>query len=204
MTSGLDDMSDDISAENLQYSADAGEFWAYHGVFLKLQDVVSSASNQSWDSYFDLKLKDRIGMTGAWIPFGNSNVYWSTTRSMARFGLLTAANGKWEDIQIISENFLSEATNTSQSINQTHGYLWWLNGKSSYQLPQSQFEISGTLISNAPSDMYCALGRDDRKIYIIPSKKLVIIRMGEPAENVNFALSSFDNDLWEKINLVID
>lgn len=203
MTSGLDDISDDIS-ENLQYSADAGSRWAYHGVYLKLQDFVSSASNQSWDDYFNLKLKERIGMNGAWIPFGNSNVYWSTTRSMARFGLLTAAKGKWENTQIISEDFLTEATNTSQSINQAYGYLWWLNGKSSYQLPQSQFEIPGELISNAPSDMHCALGRDDQKIYIVPSKKLVIIRMGESAENVNFALSYFDNDLWENINAVID
>jgi hypothetical protein len=52
--------------------------------------------------------------------------------------------------------------------------------------------------------MYCALGRDDQKIYIVPGKKLVIIRMGESADNVNFALSSFDNDLWEQLNLVID
>nr|WP_321222956.1 serine hydrolase [uncultured Psychroserpens sp.] len=205
MTSGLDDtLGEDISAENLQYIADAGERWAYHGVFLKLQDVVSSASNQSWNSYFNTKLKDPIGMSGSWIPFGDLNVYWSTTRSMARFGLLTLANGTWENIQIVSQNFINESTNTSQSINQAYGYLWWLNGKSSYHLPQSQIEFQGELIPNAPNDMFCALGRDDQKIYVVPSKKLVIIRMGESADTTNFALSSFDNDLWEKINLVIN
>ena len=205
MTSGLDDtLGENISVENLQYVADAGERWAYHGVFLKLQDIVSTASNQTWTSYFNTNLKDRIGMTGSWIPFGDLNVYWSTTRSMARFGLLTSANGTWEDTQIVSENFLNQATNTSQSINQAYGYLWWLNGKSSYHLPQSQAAFEGELIPNAPSDMYCALGRDDQKIYIVPSKDLVIVRMGESAEDTNFALSSFDNDLWEKINLVID
>ncbi|WP_047547904.1 serine hydrolase domain-containing protein [Psychroserpens sp. Hel_I_66] len=205
MTSGLDDTTgEDISAENLQYIADAGDRWAYHGVFLKLQDVVSSASNQTWNSYFNTKLKDKIGMTGAWIPIGDLNVYWSTTRSMARFGLLTSANGMWEDNQIVSQNFIIEATNTSQNINQAYGYLWWLNGKSSYHLPQSQFEFPGELIPNAPSDMYCALGRDDQKIYIVPSKKLVIIRMGESAEDENFALSNFDNELWEQINLLIN
>jgi CubicO group peptidase (beta-lactamase class C family) len=205
MTSGLDDtLGQNISVENLQYSADADDRWAYHGVFLKLQDVVSIASNQTWTSYFNTKLKDRLGMTGSWIPFEDLNIYWSTTRSMARFGLLSSNNGKWEDTQIISENFLNQATNTSQTINEAYGYLWWLNGKSSYHLPQSQLEIQGELIPNAPNDMYCALGRDDQKIYIVPSKKLVIIRMGDAAENINFALSSFDNDLWEKINLVID
>lgn len=203
MTSGLDDtLGDGISPSDLQYIADAGTRWAYHGVFLKMQDVIASASNQTWDDYFNAKLKSKIGMTGAWIQTGNLNVYWSTTRSMARFGLLIAANGTWEDTQIISESFLNEATSTSQTINEAYGYLWWINGQSTYHLPQSQFEFSGELIPNAPQDMFCALGKNDQKIYIVPSKDLVIIRMGESAEDSNFALSDFDNELWEKINLL--
>ena len=50
--------------------------------------------------------------------------------------------------------------------------------------------------------MYCALGKNDQKIYIVPSKDLVIIRMGQAADDDTFGLSTFDNDLWEKINLV--
>ncbi|MGH1383899.1 serine hydrolase domain-containing protein [Kordia sp.] len=205
MTSGLDDsFGDGISPSNLQYVADAGTRWAYHGVFLKMQDVIASASNQTWDDYFNTKLKNRIGMTGAWIQTGNTNVYWSTTRSMARFGLLISANGAWENAQIIPENFLNEATSTTQSINEAYGYMWWINGKSSYHLPQSQLEFPGELIPNAPQDMYCALGKNDQKIYIVPSKDLVIIRMGNTADDSNFALSDFDNVLWEKINLLIN
>lgn len=205
MTSGLDDsLGTGISPNDLQYLADAGTRWAYHGVFVKLQDVIASASNQTWDAYFNTKLKNRIGMTGAWIQTGNANVYWSTTRSMTRFGLLISANGAWEDTQIIPETFLNEATSTSQNSNEAYGYLWWLNGKSSYRLPQSQLQFSGELIPNAPQDMYCALGKNDQKIYIVPSEDLVIIRMGEVADATNFALSNFDNVLWEKINLLIN
>ncbi|OUS02076.1 serine hydrolase [Flavobacteriales bacterium 33_180_T64] len=205
MSSGLDDsLGDAISAENLQYNTDAGDRWAYHNVYVKMQQVLASASNETWTSYFNSKLKNKIGMSGAWVPLNDLNIYWSNTRSMARFGLMISANGKWEDTQIVSENFLNEATNTSQSINQAYGYLWWLNGKSTYHLPQSQLEFQGELIPNAPSDMYCALGKNDQKIYIVPSKDLVIIRMGEAADNTNFALSTFDDDLWEKINAVIN
>lgn len=205
MTSGLDDsLGDDISPENLQYVADAGDRWAYHNVYVKLQDVISAASNQSWSNYFNSVLKDRIGMTGAWIQNNDFNVYWSNTRSMARFGLLISTNGKWENTQIVSQTFLNDAVNTSQEHNQAYGYMWWLNGKSTYRLPQTQIEFSGTLISNAPSDMYCALGRDDQKIYIVPSKSLVIVRMGEPADDTNFALSNFDDELWENINVLIN
>lgn len=205
MTSGLDDtLGDDISPSNLQYISDAGSRWAYHNVYVKMQDVVAASSNTTWDSYFNTNLRDKIGMTGNWFDLAGLSVYFSDTRSMARFGLLTFAKGKWENEQIVSENFLTEATNTSQNVNLAYGYLWWLNGKSSYHLPQSQVGFQGELIPNAPDDMYAALGKNDQKIYVVPSKKLVIIRMGQSADDDNFALSNFDNELWEKINALVD
>lgn len=203
MNSGLDDtLGDDVSPANLQYVADAGTRWAYHNVYVKMQDVVAQTSNQTWSTYFNTKLRDRIGMSGSWIPVGDLSVYWSNTRSMARFGLMTYAKGKWENTQIVPEAFLNEATNTSQSINLAYGYLWWLNGKSTFHLPQTQFEFSGSLIPNAPNDMYAALGKNDQKIYVVPNKKLVVIRMGDVAnpENPTFGLSGFDDELWQKIN----
>ncbi|MEL0653111.1 serine hydrolase [Algibacter sp. TI.3.09] len=205
MNSGLDDsLGDDVTPENLQYIADPNSRWAYHNVYIKTQDVVAAATSQNWDTYFSENLKDKIGMSGQWISLNNLSVYWSNTRSMARFGLLMYAKGTWDETQIISEAFLNEATNTSQNINEAYGYLWWLNGKSSYHLPQSQLEFNGKLIPNAPDDMYAALGKNDQKIYVVPSKKLVIIRMGNAADSENFALSSFDNELWSKINALIE
>ena len=205
MSSGLDDsLGDDVSPANLHYVADAGTRWAYHNVYVKMQDVVAAASGESWNSYFNTKLKDPIGMDGNWFNLGDLSVYGSTTRSMARFGLMIYAHGKWQDQQIVPEFFLDEATNTSQNINLAYGYLWWLNGKSSYHLPQSQFQFPGRLIPNAPDDMYAALGKNDQKIYVVPSKKLVVVRMGDVADGENFAVSTFDNDLWAYINAVID
>ena len=208
MNSGLDDsLGDDVSPANLQYAADAGTRWAYHNVYVKMQDVIATTSNQTWNNYFNNKLRDKIGMSGfpsGWFSLGGLSVYRSDTRTMARFGLMIYAKGKWENTQIIPENFLNDATNTSQNINQSYGYLWWLNGKSSYRLPQSQIQFSGKLIPNAPNDMFAALGKDDQKIYVVPSKKLVIVRMGEAGDASNFALSTFDNDLWEKINALIN
>ena len=205
MNSGLDDaLGDDVSPANLQYVADAGSRWAYHNVYVKMQDVVAQASGQTWENYFNTKLKNPIGMTGAWTQIGGLSVYGSTTRSMARFGLMIYAKGKWNSTQIVNENYLNSATTTSQNINQAYGYLWWLNGKSSYHLPQTQIQFNGSLIPNAPNDMFAALGKNDQKIYVVPSKKLVIIRMGNAADGTNFALSDFDNVLWGKINALIN
>ncbi|MGK4569094.1 serine hydrolase domain-containing protein [Flavobacterium sp. 3HN19-14] len=202
MTSGFDDaLGDDVSPANLQYKADAGTRWAYHNAYVKLQDVVAAATGQTWPNYFNAQLRDKIGMTGAWLQSGEDlSVYWSTTRSMARFGLLMLNKGKWDGTQILNENYFNAATTTSQNINLGYGYLWWLNGKANYHLPQSQLTFPGSIIPTGPNDMFMALGKNDQKIYVVPGKKMVIIRMGDAADDVNLALSDFDEVLWEKIS----
>ena len=201
MTSGLDDsLGDDVTPANLQYVADAGTRWAYHNVYVKLQDVIAQASGQSWSSYFNTKLRDKIGMTGTWNLNGGLSVYYSNTRSMARFGLMILNKGKWNGTTILNENYFTAATTTSQNINLGYGYLWWLNGKTSYRLPQSQLTFAGSIIPNGANDMFMALGKNDQKIYVVPSKNMVVIRMGDAADSVNLALSDFDNTLWQKIN----
>ena len=205
MTSGLNDaLGDNVSPANLQYVADAGTRWAYHNVYVKLQDVIAEATNQTWTNYFDTKLRDKIGMTGSWVPYLGLSVYRSDSRSMARFGLLALNNGKWQNNQIVPQSYMQNATNTSQNLNLAYGYMWWLNGKSNFRLPQTQLQFSGTLIPTAPSDMYCALGKNDQKIYVIPSRKIVIIRMGDAADAESFGLSDFDEVLCEKISAVIN
>ena len=205
MSSGLDDsLGDSVNPIDLKYKADAGTRWAYHNVYVKLQDIIETSSGQSFTDYFNTNLKNKIGMTGIWLQTGNFSVYYSTTRSMARYGLLALNKGTWNTTKIVNESFFNASVNTSQNINEAYGYLWWLNGKQSYHLPQSQYDFQGNLIPNAPNDLYAALGKNDQKIYVSPSKKLVIVRMGESADNSNFALSNFDNELWEKINLIIN
>ena len=206
MTSGIEDIDngDCVTPDCLTYTADSGTRWAYHNVYVKLQDVIAQASGQSFNDYFNTKLRDRIGMNGAWFTSGNNIVYASTTRSMARFGLLMLNKGKWESEQILNENYFNAATNTSQSINRAYGYLWWLNGKTTYHLPQTQFEFTGSLIPSGPADMFMALGKNDQKIYVVPSKKMVVIRMGDAADAVSPALSDFDEVLWQKISALYD
>lgn len=206
MTSGINDSNELVIRPNLKYMADAGTRWSYHNVFQKLMDVVAAAANQDFNSYFTNKLKTKIGMDGFWNDGIIFRIYHSNTRSMARFGLLALNNGKWKEEQVINENFFRESISSSQSINPSYGYLWWLNGKSGAMLPGGQTFYPGTLVPNAPTDMYAAMGAEDQRIYVIPSRKMVVIRMGDASNpaNPNFALSGFDNELWGKINAVIN
>jgi CubicO group peptidase (beta-lactamase class C family) len=208
MTSGLNDTAFDCVTEDcLEYEADAGTRWAYHnGPYTLLQSVVSEAANMSFSFFFNDNLRDRIGMNGLWLSTnGLNNVYFSTARSMARFGLLNLNNGVWKDETILGDpTFISEMKNTSQELNKSYGYLWWLNGKESYMAPTLQITFNGMLIPNAPPDMYSGLGKNDQKLYIVPSKGLVIVRMGENGGESLLGPSSFDNALWEKISNFVE
>lgn len=206
MTSGINDESDLVIIPNLTYLADAGTRWSYHNVFQKLMDVVAVSSGQTFENYFNAKLKNKIGMDGFWNNGVIYKIYHSSTRSMARFGLLAMNKGKWNNEQIINQTYFNESISTSQNINPSYGYLWWLNGKSNFMLPGSQTSFTGSIVPNAPAEMYAAMGAADQRIYVVPSKKLVIVRMGEASNpaNPSFAVSGFDNELWQKINAVIN
>lgn len=207
MTTGLDDAilpdNDCTLPACLQYKADAGLRWSYHNApYTLLDKVIENASGTSFNNYFQQKIRDKIGMNGVWLKLGYNNVYFSTPRSMARFGLLLLAKGKWDQTIVLADtNYLKAQVNSSQNINPSYGYLTWLNGKSSYMLPTVQFSFSGNLVPNAPADLYAALGKDDQKIYVVPSQQLVVIRMGESAGQTQLALSSFDNELWGRLKL---
>ena len=209
MTTGLDD---NVQPDNdctdpgcLQYKADAGTRWAYHNApYTILDKVVENATGTTYNNYFQQKVRNVIGMNGLWIRNGYNNVYYSAPRSMARFALLLMNNGIWDQTTVLNDAaYFTAQTNTSQNLNPSYGYLTWLNGKSNYMLPTTQFLFNGMLVPNAPTDMFCALGKNDQKIYVVPSQKLVVIRMGDSAGQSNLALSSFDNELWGKLKLVI-
>lgn len=205
MTSGLSDANNLVIPTNLTYLADAGTRWSYHNVFQKLMDVVAKASNQSFENYFNAKLKNKIGMDGFWNNGLIFKIYHSNTRSMARFGILALNKGKWNNEQIVTQSFFNESIVSSQTINPSYGYLWWLNGKASYMVPGGQINFIGSLVPNAPADMYAAMGAEDQRIYIVPSKNIVVIRMGDASDpsNPSFAVSGFDNALWQRINALI-
>lgn len=205
MTTGLDYEVANIfcyDPECLQYKNEPSKFWFYHNATYTLLDaIITEAVATNFEDYFYEKIRDKIGMQGLWITAGYNNIYFSNARSMARFGLLNLNNGVWNGETILSDTkFLNDMKSTSQDFNMAYGYLWWLNGKNTYRVPGLEEEFTGKLIPNAPDDLYAGLGKDDQKLYIIPSENMVIIRMGADAGEAQLGPSSFDNDLWVLLN----
>lgn len=207
MTSGLNDKvnnSDCTDPECLEYLADPNARWAYHNApYTLLDGVIEGATDIDFDTYFSSRLKDKIGMDGLWSYLDFNHVYFSTARSMARFGLLILNQGKWgEEVIIEKDGYFEDMTNTSQEINLSYGYLWWLNGKSSFKIPIFQNTSLGSLTPNAPDDMYSALGKNGQFLCIVPSQNLILIRMGNNPDQ-SLVPINFLNQLWEKVNAVI-
>ena len=204
MTSGLDDnVPENYCTLDtcLVYKADAGTRWAYHnGPYTLLDGVVEAATGVSLNNYFQQKIRLATGINGIFLPSGYNNVFFSKPRSMARFGLLILNQGNWNGNQILTDPvFFNNMVNTSQDLNKSYGYLWWLNGKQSYMVPGVQFVFPGSLMPHAPDNMISALGKDGQYVDVVPSQNIVLIRMGNAPGEGEVPLTL--NDLiWEHMN----
>jgi hypothetical protein len=102
---------------------------------------------------------------------GSSYCY-ATVRDFARFGLLYLNNGRWNSEQVLPVDWVDRSVRPSVADKRKHyGYQFWLNGLSENDLNQPWYP-------DAPPDMFFAKGFGGQGIYIIPSKKLVLVRTG--------------------------
>jgi CubicO group peptidase (beta-lactamase class C family) len=207
MTSGLEDRSfltDPFCTESacLIYNSPPNTRWAYHnGPYTLLDSVLEKATGQSLNSYVINKIRNPLGMNGFYLKIDYDNVYFSNARSMARFGLMILADGVWNGTPILNDPTYFQAMITpSQTINPSYGYLWWLNGKSAYRLPQTQILFPGAFAPNAPADMISAIGKDGQIVAVVPSQDLVVIRQGENPGDGSLAPVGYTDSIWVRLN----
>jgi CubicO group peptidase (beta-lactamase class C family) len=208
MTTGLDDNVPDKDctlSSCLVYKADAGTRWAYHNApYTILDSVLSRATGLTLNQFFLSRVRTKIGMNGFYLRSGDyNNVLYSTPRSMARFGLLMLNKGWWGTTAVLQDSaYFNAMVSTSQSINPSYGYLWWLNGKSSHMLPGTQLLFPGSLTPSAPRDMFAALGKNGQLINIVPSMGLVFVRMGDAPDN-SLVPTTLNTQIWDRLASVL-
>jgi CubicO group peptidase (beta-lactamase class C family) len=208
MTSGLDDgvANNHCTIDScLMYKADAGTRWAYHNApYTLLDGVINASTGQTINMYTQSAIKSKTGMNGTWLKIDDDNVYVSTPRSMARYGLLAQNNFTWNTDTLLTDTvYKHQMVNTSQNMNLSYGYLWWLNGKSSYMVPTSQIVIPGSYAPNAPSDMFAAIGKNGQIASISKSTGLVMIRMGDAPGSAIEVPTQFCDQIWFNLNKVM-
>jgi CubicO group peptidase (beta-lactamase class C family) len=187
----------------LVYKTDAGTRWAYHNApYTLLDNVIANATGKDLNAFVNEQIETKIGMDGTFIKTGDNNVFYSTPRSMARFGLLLLNKGKWDQTQVIPSAYFDVMVATSQNYNLSYGYLTWLNGKASSMVPGLQTVFNQSISPNAPADLFAAMGKNGQLINVVPSKGLVVIRMGDAPDSALVPFT-FQDEMWKKLSLVI-
>lgn len=205
MTTGLDDGIPDNHCtlkSCLVYKANAGTRWAYHNApYTLLDKVIETATGSTMNLYTQQSLSSKTGINGLWFKSGYNNVFASKPRNFARWGLLAQNGFKWNGVQLIDSGYARQSVNTSQNLNLSYGYLWWLNGKKSFMVPTLQTVFPGSFIPNAPADMFAAIGKNGQIASVSPSRKIVWIRMGNaPSGALSEVPFMLADKVWSRIN----
>lgn len=147
--------------------------------------------NEYWN--FPRKaLFNRIGMRSAILEtdasgtFVGSSYIQATPRDYARFGLLYLNDGIWQKDTILSKEWIDLTRTEAPNSKGVYGAQFWLN-KSGHELP------------DCPADIYFCDGFNGQRIYIIPSKRVVIVRMGL-SKSGEFDYNSMVKEILSAIN----
>ena len=159
-----------------------GTFYKYNDVRVNL---LAYSLLQVWRKPLPMVLKEKImdpiGASTTWRWHGYENSYvnldglmmqsvsggghhgggiFINTLDHARFGLLFLRNGKWNDKQLVSENWVNVVQQPSAAFKR-YGYLWWLNTDKEWP--------------NLSSKIYYAAGYGGNYIVIDKEHDLVVV-----------------------------
>ncbi len=164
-----------MSGDPVQYFLDQpmdhepGELFEYNsGASIMLGAIFERATGKSVNDFAKEYLFDLIGIYdyGWELIYDGGGLYhtekglWLTPRNMARLGYLFLNNGTWDGQEVVSKEWIFEATKTRfyQDLDHGYGYQWWT-------LPNEH--------------IYYASGSYEQNIYVCPDEDLVVIFTGE-------------------------
>ncbi|KIC93070.1 serine hydrolase domain-containing protein [Flavihumibacter solisilvae] len=105
--------------------------------------------------------------------FVGSSYMFADARDWARFGLLYANDGVWNGQRILPEGWVNATIKPAPAAPLgEYGYQFWLNAGQAGNPANRKFPA-------LPPDMYYADGYEGQYVFIIPSKKLVVVRLGQ-------------------------
>jgi len=194
-------MSSGLTTE-FAWAAPPGAVFLYNTpVYAVIKHVVAAAAGQPLETITRDWLTAPAGMADtAWRKrpaamgdVGNPTGLVTCPRDVARFGQMVLDGGKAADGRRIVSRARLDAMFVRSGPNPAYGRLWWLNG-SPFTIRPLANRVEGPLIPAAPADLVAALGAWDRKLYVVPSRKLMVVRMGQAAPD-----KGFDQQLWLRL-----
>jgi CubicO group peptidase (beta-lactamase class C family) len=180
-----DDMFSYISGCRLAHKP--GSTWNYSSGDANLVSGIIRREITDDDAYHAFpyeKLFHRIGMlhtvieTDASGLFVASSYSYGTARDWARFGMLFLNNGVFQGDTILSQEWVTFMKTAAPASDGTYAGTFWLKEPN-----------PANALVDVPGDIFFADGFQGQRTYVIPSKKLVVVRMGYSMRN--FSMNDF-------------
>lgn len=106
-----------------------------------------------------------------------SSYAFATARDWARFGMFFLDDGVWNGERLLPEGWVAYSTKpTSGARRGEYGAQFWLNAGGS-GTPENRFYPS------IPPDLYWADGFEGQNVFILPSKRLVVVKLSQSQGN---------------------
>ena len=149
-------------------------------------------THQEYLDFWYSALIDRIGMNSMILEtdlegnYVGSSYSWATARDWSKFGLLFLNKGNWNGEQILEESWVKYSSTPTNGSNGVYGAHFWLN--------------AGGVYPDVPKDLFSANGFQGQYVFVIPSKELVVVRLGlkeDPEFDVNRFLAGVTKAIKE-------
>lgn len=186
----------DLPAFAAQYpvTAEPGTRWAYQTASPVLLGRVmrdSFSSEEAYQHFPQRELFNKLGMHNAHYQMDGGGTYvggaflYATARDWARFGLMYLNDGVVNGERILPKGWVQLSTTPTAASLKARAYAaqFWLNQKSARQMMPA-----------VPEDAYAARGHYGQSTFIIPSRDLVVVRMGQ----------SYGSDVWDMEQFLVD
>lgn len=184
-------------AASLPLEAPPGTRWKYASGTTNILSLIArrAVGEADYPSWPRRALFDPLGMPSALIEpdaagtFIGSSFMFATARDWARFGLLYANGGRG----VLPEGWAAfGASPTPQEPNGRYGAHWWL---------KLSPELGGGTppAERIPSDAFHALGHEGQCLTVIPSRRLVIVRLGVSIDIKAWDHAAFLADLLDAL-----
>lgn len=174
------DMAAYVHAQPLEHPV--GTTWNYSsGTTVFLSSIWQKVVGAESLSFPQRRLFAPLGMRSAVIEadargnlVGSSYMY-ATAQDWARFGQFLAQDGVWQGQRLLPEGFVAMMSSLAPASKGAYGqgqvWRWGPSGDSPEdKSPDTAFKL--------PPDTFWMLGHDGQSVAIVPSKQLVIVRLG--------------------------
>ena len=188
-------------AASMPVEVSPDEKWSYSSGTTNIisRIIRHTVGNQEDYAAFPRKaLFNRIGMRSAIMEMDASGTYvgssfmYATARDWARFGLLYLQDGIWQGERILPEGWVKYSTTpTPRAPKGRYGAHFWLNRGDSENPEDRPFP-------QLPTDLFLAWGFQEQQTVILPSHKLVVVRLGMTHQGL-WGLESFVTDVLKAI-----